>query len=157
WVLDSFGNCWPQTELHDLSPVAFIGLALQEASPTSEGSHTPQSGRETGPSGPSPGACTSHDRARVAACADCVWQHDVCPEQALPYASGACAATDRHGGDQLSVAPRLVSGLWALEENPGPCRACHRLRTPVQCAGRRSGRDLWEQPTDGANLVRFDV
>jgi hypothetical protein len=57
----------PQTELHDLSPAAVIGLARQEASPTPEGSHTLQSGRETGSSGPSPGAFTRHDRARVAA------------------------------------------------------------------------------------------
>ena len=51
--------------------------------------HAPQSGWETGPSGPSPGALAAHDGPGAAARAVCVWQHDVCPDQAVPHASGA--------------------------------------------------------------------
>ena len=51
--------------------------------------HAPESGGETGPSRPSPGAVASHDRPGAAARAVSVWQHDVCPDEAVPYASGA--------------------------------------------------------------------
>ena len=49
----------------------------------------PQSGRETRPSRPSPGAFTPHDRLRGAARAVCVvWEYDVDPRQAVLHASG---------------------------------------------------------------------
>ena len=51
--------------------------------------HTPESGRETGPSGPAPGACTSHDAPGTAARGVCVWQHASCPDHAVPHPSGA--------------------------------------------------------------------
>ncbi len=47
-----------------------------------------QSGWETGPSRPSPGALAAHDCPGAAARAVCVWQHDVCADHAVPYASG---------------------------------------------------------------------
>src|SRR4029434_1139939 len=45
-------------------------------------------GKPGRPSRPSPGAPARHDRARVAARAVCVWQHDVCCDHSVPYASG---------------------------------------------------------------------
>ena len=51
----------PNPEFHNLPPATVVGLALQEAAPTHGLSYAPESGRETGSSGPSPGACTSYD------------------------------------------------------------------------------------------------
>ena len=101
-------------EFHDLLPAAVIGLALQEASPAHDRHHAPQSGWETGPSGPSPGALAAHDRPGGAARAVCVWQHDVCPDHAVPYASGA-----------LSCRPIAMEVThWVLHQ--GWCPDCGR-------------------------------
>ena len=77
-------------EFHDLIPATVIGLAVQEALPAHHRCHAPQSGWETGASGPSPGALTPYDRTRGAGPSGVrVRQHDVCRYQALLYASGA--------------------------------------------------------------------
>src|SRR5262245_14072471 len=83
----------------------------------------------------------------------CVWEHDVCAPQAVPYASGAGTAAYGDRRDALGVAPRRVSGLWLLEQSPGARRACHRVGTTVACCDGRSGRGLWERAADRANLL----
>ena len=69
------------------SSAAVVGLALQEAAPASDRHHPAESWWETGPSRPSPGALAPHDRARGAARALSLWEHDVRLDQAIPYAS----------------------------------------------------------------------
>src|SRR5262245_10346219 len=145
----------PHAELHDLPLAAVVGLAVQEASPAHHRSHASQSGWETGASGPSPGALTPDDRARGAARAVRVWEHDVDPAQAVPYASGDRAAPDHNGGDTLGVASGLVCGLRLLDQSPSTYRACYGLRPPVQCVHGRVGWDLWQRPPYGANLLRL--
>jgi hypothetical protein len=63
----------PHAEFHDFSPAAVIRLAIEKAAPASKRHHTPESGREVEPSGPSPDAVASHDRARGAAQVLCMW------------------------------------------------------------------------------------
>jgi hypothetical protein len=97
-------------EFHDLFPSTVLGFAVQEASPAHHCCHTPQSGRKTGPSGPSPGALTTDDRARDTTRAVCVWEHDVDPGQAILHASGTGIAAHRDRHDALGIAPRLARG-----------------------------------------------
>ena len=75
--------------------------------------HTPQSGWQTGPSGPSPGALAPTTRPGAAARAVCVWEHDVCPDQ--PY----------HTHQVLELPPIAMEVThWVLHQ--GWCPDCGR-------------------------------
>src|SRR5438132_1249102 len=74
-------------EFHDLFSAAVVGLALQEASQAYDGNNAAQTGRETRPSRASPSVFTPHDGAGTDACALCVWQHHLCSDHPVPYAS----------------------------------------------------------------------
>ena len=54
-------------EFHDLIQAAVIGFTLQEASAAHDCHNAPQSGWETGPSGPLPGALAADDSPGAAA------------------------------------------------------------------------------------------
>ena len=54
----------PDTKLHDFPPAAVVGFALRKAVQANDCHRVPESRRESGPSRPSPGAFTPHDRLR---------------------------------------------------------------------------------------------
>ena len=120
-----------------------------------------QSGWETGPSRPSPGAPAPHDCARVAAQAVCVWEHNIGPDQAVLHASGACTAAHRDGGDALGRASGVV---WELAGTDGNGRRMVQPFTHRCCAcpaawepSRKSQHEVDPTNNRAERALRFGV